>query len=140
MVYAEWGQTHIEATCTRNSMSTMKPTARITFAERTGRTWRGFLRRERNACAWLMAQGMNAGLAKGMLWLVRLALLAALLYGAFWVALLLAFAFAGAWVARNADWDEETSQDEWEYGPAGYGLYTPDGHRIDPHDPQDEEE
>jgi hypothetical protein len=123
----------------------MKYTAPNSFAERAGRVlgraWRGFLRRERQAHAWLVAQGMNAGFANGMLWAIRLALLALVLYGVFWVALVLAFALAGAWIIRNDDgsYDKE-HEPKWEYGPAGYGLYSYDGYRIDPHDPDDEQD
>jgi hypothetical protein len=78
----------------------MKPSAQTTFAERIGcalgRTWRGFMRLERKANGWLVTQGMNAVLATGILWAVRLALLGFVLYGAFWVMLLLGFAVVAA--------------------------------------------
>jgi hypothetical protein len=118
----------------------MKTLALPFFAERIGRalgrTWRGFMRLEQKATGWLVTQGMNATLATGILWVLRIALLAILLYGAFWVALLLAFAYTGAWMARNADFDEP--QPEWRIGMLGFGLYHPDGSRIDPHDPDEE--
>jgi hypothetical protein len=65
------------------------------------------MRLERKAKGWLVAQGMNATLATGILWVVRIALLGFVLYGAFWVALLLAFAYTGAWMARNTDVNSE---------------------------------
>ncbi|MDR2452026.1 MAG: DUF3742 family protein [Candidatus Accumulibacter sp.] len=115
-------------------------TAPASFAERAGRalgrTWRGFLRLDGKAQNWLVAQGMNATLAQGILWAVRLVLLAVLLYGAFWVALVLGFAFVGAWAARYADF--ELPQLEWRDGMLGFGLYHPDGSRIDPHDPDED--
>lgn len=122
----------------------MKTAAQTTFAERLGRTlgraWRGCARLDRRAQGWLLAQGWTPGIAKAALLAVKLAAIGVLLYTAFWLALLLAFALVGAWVVRNDDgsYDEE-HKPEWRYGPAGYGLYTHDDYRIDPHDPEDEQ-
>lgn len=122
----------------------MKTAAQTTFAERLGRTlgraWRGCARLDRRAQDWLLAQGWAPGIAKAALLAVKLAAIGVLLYTAFWLALLLAFALVGAWVVRNDDgsYDEE-HKPEWRYGPAGYGLYTHDDYRIDPHDPEDEQ-
>ncbi len=72
---------------------------------------------------------------------IKFVVLAGLFCASFWLALLATFTVIAAWIARNSDGDSEaTSQTEWRYGPAGYGLYTFDGHRIDPHDPGDEED
>jgi hypothetical protein len=79
---------------------------------------------------------MNAALATGLQWAIRLTLLGFVLYGAFWGALVLGIAFAWVWMARNADFDEP--QPEWRIGMLGFGLYHPDGSRIDPHDPDEE--
>ncbi|MFT3802313.1 MAG: DUF3742 family protein [Burkholderiaceae bacterium] len=115
----------------------MKATTHTTFAERTGRAlgrmWKGALRQERKACGWLMARGLPAGAATALLWLVKLAVLGVLLYAAFWLALLLVFGVAAAWAARNAEPEPQFPEPEWRNGPAGYGLYTYDGYRIDPH-------
>ena len=122
----------------------MKTAAQPTFAERLGRTlgraWRGCARLDRRAQGWLLARGWAPGIAKAALLAVKLAAIGVLLYTAFWLALLLAFALVGAWVVRNDDgsYDEE-HKPEWRYGPAGYGLYTHDDYRIDPHDPEDEQ-
>ncbi|HCF1831439.1 TPA: DUF3742 family protein [Burkholderia stabilis] len=122
----------------------MKTAAQTTFAECLGRTlgraWRGCARLDRRAQGWLLAQGWAPGIAKAALLAVKLAAIGVLLYTAFWLALLLAFALVGAWVVRNDDgsYDEE-HKPEWRYGPAGYGLYTHDDYRIDPHDPEDEQ-
>ncbi len=67
-----------------------------------------------------------------LLWTAKLAVLGLLLYVAFWLAMLLVFAVVAAWVARNLGPDE-TPEPEWRNGPAGFGLYTYDGYRIDPH-------
>ena len=122
----------------------MKTAAQTTFAERLGRTlgraWRRCARLDRRAQGWLLARGWAPGIAKAALLAVKLAAIGVLLYTAFWLALLLAFALVGAWVVRNDDgsYDEE-HKPEWRYGPAGYGLYTHDDYRIDPHDPEDEQ-
>ena len=122
----------------------MKTAAQTTFAERLGRTlgraWRSCARLDRRAQGWLLARGWAPGIAKAVLLAVKLAAIGVLLYTAFWLALLLAFALVGAWVVRNDDgsYDEE-HKPEWRYGPAGYGLYTHDDYRIDPHDPEDEQ-
>ena len=112
-------------------------------AERLGRwlggMWRAYARREREAAAWLVVQGVPAGSATALLWVVKLCVLAVLFYAALWFALLVVLAVAAAWSARNSDSDDDAeAQTEWRYGPVGYGLYTSDGYRVDPHDPEDE--
>ncbi|TRO24309.1 DUF3742 family protein [Ectopseudomonas mendocina] len=113
----------------------MKPSVQTSPAERLGQTlgrlWQGYLRQERKVSGWLVAQGLPAGVAKAVLLLVKLLALGALLYVAFWLALLLVFAIVAVSAARNSDW--ETPEPEWTNGTAGFGLYTHDGHRIDPH-------
>jgi hypothetical protein len=118
----------------------MNTTTRIRIAERfghgCGRGWRAYVRGERRMAAWLVAQGLPAAGATVLLWIVKLGVLAALFYAAFWLAFLVVFALTAARVARNVDWDEP--QSEWRTGPLGFGLYHPDGSRIDPHDPDAE--
>ncbi|GHU36728.1 hypothetical protein AGMMS50256_33730 [Betaproteobacteria bacterium] len=113
----------------------MKSTAQTPFAERAGRTlgraWETALRLERKANGYLVAQGMNVSLAKGMLWAAKLALLALLLYGAFWVALLLGFALLVMWSSGNVPIEDEEEKAEWRFGWSGYGLYHGEV-RIDP--------
>ena len=121
----------------------MNMAAKITVTERLGRAlgraWRGCARLDRRANAWLLTRGWAPGIAKAALLIVKLAAFGLLLYAMSWLALLLSIAVGVAWAARNTDWDgEEANQTEWRYGPAGYGLYTHDEHRIDPHDPEDE--
>ncbi len=80
-------------------------------AERLGRwlggLWRGFMRQERGVSGWLIARGMPAGSATALLWIVKLAVLGALLYVAFWIALLLVFVVAAAWTAGQTSTDRE---------------------------------
>jgi hypothetical protein len=117
-------------------LNTQKPAVPAAFAERIGRTlgrtWRGVLRLERNACAWLMAQGLPAGIAKALPLIFRLAVLGVVLYAAFWLAVLALSIAVAVWNARNGNcnWMREP---EWMNGPAGFGYYTYDGYRIDPH-------
>jgi hypothetical protein len=125
----------------------MKTLAQPSFAERIGRalgrTWRSFMRLERKAKGWLVAQGMNATLATGVLWVVRIALLGFVLYGAFWVALLLGFAAIATRAARHVDWEdeneywEEQHKPEWREGYAGFGLYDKNEWRYDMGDPDE---
>ena len=110
--------------------NTLKQNTQATFAESTGRmlgrAWRGVLRLERNACAWLTAQGMNAMLAQGILWAVRLALLAILLYGAFWVALILIAVFVAAQSGRRSAEIFPVEKGQWRDDSEGYGYYEND--------------
>ncbi|KLD75515.1 DUF3742 family protein [Xanthomonas hyacinthi] len=115
----------------------MKPAAQTTFAERAGRVfgrmWRAGARLDRKAQGWLVTRGLGAGVAAGPLWVVKFAVLAVLLYGAFWVALLLVFVVAAAWAARNGGLDEDDQRPEWKEGHEGFGLYDKSDWRIDPH-------
>lgn len=117
--------------------------SRNNYAERLGHRfglgWRTCARGERKVIAWLVSRGFSSVRASVLLWSVKLVVWALLLYAAFWLALLVAFVVVIAWVARNTGLgDEEQALTEWRYGPSGYGLYTSDGYRIDPHDPEDE--
>jgi len=119
----------------------MNTTTRITTAERfgrwLGRGWRGYVRGERRVSAVLAAKGAPVAVAAVLMWAVKLAVLGVLLYAAFWIALLLLFMVGAGWAANNSDPDNDIwmKEDEWRYGDAGFGIYTADGHRIDPHDP-----
>lgn len=102
-----------------------------------GRTWRWLASQETSAKNKLVLNGLSVSAAKVVLWVANLAVLGVLLYMAFWLAtVLLVFIFVG-WTARNADCDYKV-EPEWRQGQAGYGLYTRDEYRIDPHDPEDE--
>ncbi|MFW7348355.1 MAG: DUF3742 family protein [Pigmentiphaga sp.] len=118
----------------------MNTTARISTAERLGRAfgrgWRAYARGERRASNWLVSKGVRQAGAGVLLWVVKLVALGVLFYVAFWLTFLLVLALAAGWLARNTDWEEP--QPEWRTGPLGFGLYHPDGSRIDPHDPDAE--
>jgi len=115
----------------------MNTTTRISTAERLGRSfgrgWRAYARGERRASSWLVSKGVPAAGATALVWMVKLVALGVLLYTTFWLAMLLVCVMIVAWMARNADLGEELPEPEWRNGPAGFGLYTYDGFRIDPH-------
>lgn len=114
----------------------MNTTTRSGTAERLGRWlgrgWRAYARGERRVSGRLVSWGLPPGGAVSLLWAVKIVVLGVLLYSAFWLALVVVFAVAGAWVAATAV-HEEALEPEWRNGPAGFGLYTYDGYRIDPH-------
>lgn len=115
----------------------MNTTTRTSTAERLGRTfgrgWRVYARCERRVLNWLVSKGVPPAGAAAFVWVVKLAALGVLLYTTFWLALLLVLVVVTAWMARNADVGNELPEPEWRNGPAGFGLYTYDGFRIDPH-------
>lgn len=96
-----------------------------------GRAWQGWLRQEKRLIAWGVTQGVPAALGQTLLWVVKLLLIGALFFLAFWVVLLVLFATVAAWAAKNQDY-EEKQEPEWREGFSGYGLYNQDGDRIDP--------
>jgi hypothetical protein len=119
----------------------MSTTTRISTAERLGRSfgrgWRTYVRGERRASNWLVSQGAPRAGASALMWVVKLGGLALLLYSAFWLALLLVCLLL---VARGYGQDSDDfspPRDELRHGEAGFGLYSSDGHRLDPHDPND---
>ncbi|NYT62829.1 DUF3742 family protein [Alcaligenaceae bacterium] len=67
-----------------------------------GRSVRWLQRREHQVTGWLTAEGLPARVAAALLWIVKLAVLVGLFYTAFWLALLLGFAVAAAWVAGHS--------------------------------------
>ena len=115
----------------------MNTTTRTSTAERLGRAfgrgWRAYARCERRASNWLVSKGMPTAGATALVWMVKLAALGVRLYTTFWLALVMVCVMVVAWMARNTDLGEELPEPEWRNGPAGFGLYTYDGFRIDPH-------
>lgn len=114
----------------------MNTTTRTSTAERLGRAfgrgWRAYARCERRASNWLVSRACRRlEPPRSCGWL--LAALGVLLYTTFWLALVMVCVMVVAWMARNTDLGEELPEPEWRNGPAGFGLYTYDGFRIDPH-------
>ncbi|MDR2452447.1 MAG: DUF3742 family protein [Candidatus Accumulibacter sp.] len=93
-----------------------------------GRAWRGLDRRAMNALA---ATGLPAGISKTLLWGIKLIVLGAALYVAFWLALVGFIIVVAIWGWWNAapNWMQE--EPEWRDGFEGFGLYNYDGVRID---------
>lgn len=85
--------------------------------------------------AWLVSVGVPAGVATALMWVAKLAVLGVLLYTAFWLALLLVcLLFVARGFGKGSD-DLSQPSTELRHGEAGFGLYSSDGHRLDPHDP-----
>ena len=83
---------------------------------RLGRTARRVLRRyragEQRAIGWLAAKDLSTELAWAAVWGARLGIAAVLLYVSFWIAALIAFAIAVAWVADESSSSED---DVWPF-------------------------
>lgn len=93
----------------------MNTTTRTSTAERIGRAfgrvWRAYARGERRVSNWLMVKGVPSVGATVLLWAVKLAVLGALLYVAFWFALVLLGVVVAGWAAAANTSDE----DEWPF-------------------------
>jgi len=93
----------------------MNTTTRIRTAERfgrwLGRSWRGYVRGERQVLGWLTAKGVPIVVAAVLVWVVKLTVLGMLLYVAFWIALLLVFTIIAAWALEQRH--PEDKQYEW---------------------------
>lgn len=91
----------------------MSSMAQHSMAERAGRVagraWRWFASREQQLIRTLAAQGLSLRVARIVLWVVKLVVLGALLYLAFWLTLLLVFAIVGAWTVYHKDTDYEVA-------------------------------
>ncbi|HEJ2501001.1 DUF3742 family protein [Pseudomonas aeruginosa] len=120
----------------------MKHTARMTTAARLGRwlggVWGGCPRAERRTHRWLMAQGLPAGGARVLIWVIKLSILGVLLYVAVWAALLLVAVVVAARMAEQTpegddDFDLQfpASLDELRQTP-GYdpNLYNDTSHEM----------
>ena len=111
-------------------------------AERLGRwlarAWKSLLRQEVRFTRWLVAQGLPAFLATGLLWLLKIALVVVVGYVLFWPAVVLAIAFVAVRILAHANLDAESHSDEWRHGVQGFGLYNRNGDRIIPYDPTED--
>ncbi|ATS87140.1 DUF3742 family protein [Xanthomonas citri] len=103
-----------------------------------GKAWRSYVQVERRLTILLSSKGVPLGLAAVLFWFVKAAAVAVLLYTAFWLTLLLAFAvlLARGLAGRAYGPDDSLEpREEMRHGEAGFGLYSSEGHRLDPHDP-----
>lgn len=123
----------------------MNTSAQISRAERMGgalgRLWKKWLRLDDRICNRLAACSVPAVFTKVALWAIKLVVVGAAFYFAFWLALIFTM---GAVVAAGVstgpvDLGNDWYKTEWRHGPAGWGLYDSNGYRIDPHDEGDEQ-
>jgi len=110
-----------------------------TFAQRTGqnlgRAWRWVRDQQHRLVDWATAKGVPATLARLTVTAINLIVLAALLYVAFWVVLvvglvvvLLVGALNGP--SRKSSEDEDIYKWELRSGDQGFGVYSKDGHLL----------
>lgn len=99
-----------------------------------GRRWRGLVQREDRLVDRLSKAGLPTVAVRIVLWMLKLAVLAVLVYTMLGVAILIAIAGLVAWTLKNSDLDTKPAAPEWRQGFHGFGLYDEVGHRIDPHD------
>lgn len=97
--------------------------------------WRmctAFARRKRWIVAALIARGMPGIAANALFLATSLALLAVLLYVAFWIVLIvLLVGIVFVAVSVTPDYVPKQEETEWRYDHLGFGLYNRDGWRID---------
>lgn len=108
--------------------------------QRLGRAWRGLVRQETRVTHWIVGHGMPWYIATSIVWIVKLAVLAILLYAAVWIAVVLAMVLIAAAGVRHADeeeqpkWLEKDPDDHREelfYHPISYND-DPDPRFYDP--------
>lgn len=106
----------------------MNANPRVSTAERVGRRlWRGLVRWEARAAAWLIKRGLPAFLVQPLLWAFNLTILALVVYAWLWIALLLVIAlFAAKGMAQivpsETKWfpKAEDHRNELGYDPINY--------------------
>lgn len=82
------------------------------LGRRARRALRSYSRSERQMVDWLASNGLPVSLAFGAVWAVRLAVVAVLLYAAFWLAIVVLIALGAAWVADNSGVSDD---DTWPF-------------------------
>lgn len=95
------------------------------------------MRCENQLAAWLVQVGVPVSTSKFVIWIIRFAVLAAVLSLSFVAALLLAALVLIMRMLANADLSTDRDQTEWRDGLLGFGLYDRKGFRIDPHESDD---
>ena len=110
-------------------------------AERAGRTvgwvWRWLAARERMLQHWFARLGLPAPAAHGLVWVCRLLVIAVVLWFSMIFALVLAALALLVLLPKLSPADEDRPR--WRYGNLGFGLYSRNGFRIDPHESSDEQ-
>ncbi|MDF5981600.1 DUF3742 family protein [Pseudomonas aeruginosa] len=95
----------------------MRTATHISTAERfgrwLGRGWRGYVRREGQAVAWLTARGVPGVLTQGVLWFVKLGALALSLYVGIWLTAICLGIAGAAWGRAIWRWTSLSLNGEW---------------------------
>ncbi|RUS67402.1 hypothetical protein CUZ56_01347 [Saezia sanguinis] len=112
------------------------------FGYNAGKVWSWVQRIESAAVNWLSAKGLSLTVAKLLVFLVNLTIIAALFYVAFRLVMVAAFVFLFILFVKNVDLENVNDREDcptgftWQDGPQGHGLYTSFGDRVDvdPHD------
>jgi hypothetical protein len=104
-----------------------------------GRACRRLMHRERSLARWLLERGVSVRVASVAIWIAKLAILAGVLYVSAVLAFLVAIALIAAAVTSQSRASNDGDSPQWRNGSLGFGLYDRDGHRIDPHDPDDQQ-
>lgn len=86
---------------------------------------------EHHLAARLVANGVAPAVAQLLLSGAKFVVLATFFYILSWLAALVAFAVAAAWVAANTADGREDEEMEWRYGHSGFGLYDKSDWRVD---------
>ena len=107
-------------------MEEERTTRAARFGRWLGHRWRGILSFEKNSLLWLQRVGVPINVAKIFGWILKAVILGALLYAAFWVALLTITII----VVGSGLFDCDEDFPEWRSGPEGYGYYE-NGRRTD---------
>ncbi|MCW5711749.1 DUF3742 family protein [Shinella sumterensis] len=97
---------------------------------------RGWAHCEHHVAGWLVANGVAPSAAQLLLDGVKFAALGTFFFAASWLAALVLFVIAVAWIVPLARW-QDNEEPEWRMGWSGYGLYRGED-RIDPGDPYDD--
>jgi len=109
------------------------------FGHNVGKAWLWVKRKESAVVAWLSAKGLPPALAKLLVFLVNIAVVAVLLYAAFRLVVVVGFVFCCIAALKHAepdffepyvDPDVDVNGGKWEYGPDGFGYYI-NGYRAD---------
>ena len=114
-------------------------TRAMQFGQWLGRRWLGFLRFEERVLMWLERTGAPMPISKILCWRLKVVIIVALLYVAFWITLFVIFITAGACsvIYSNSSIDMTDKHPQWRDGLSGFGLYDERGIRIDPYDPDE---
>ena len=103
-----------------------------------GHAWLRILRREKQFAAFLAQKGVPTTLARASIWIINLSALALTLYYFLPIGLVVAGLLLVAQGLSLSDISvHDKKKAQWRDGLLGFGLYTHDGFRIDPHDPND---